>query len=568
MLSVVFSWLLIGAAAFIFGKAVVDFIYRKNLQCMGRPDVYIVTGIIFLTIYAQLFSVIYKVAGIACTILGLIGIILTTVYLVRHMRAGERPHLLPGAAQRKLPWWRIVLLVLCFVSALLWTTQDPGQYDTGLYHAQAIRWIEEYGVVPGLGNLHMRFAYNSAFLCLQALFSLEWLVGQSLHTMNGFLSLCALLYAFGTVRTPGREKWQTSDFLKCAMVIYVVNKRYSVASPGTDIWAMLLIVYICTKWCEYTEQGEKDTAPWCYVCLVGFYALTVKLSAAAIVILVLYPLILLIRKKDVRGIMVNGILAVIIVIPYLIRNVIISGYLVYPYAGIDLFRVDWKMDPAVLLEDSKYNLTMWARGFTDVASYSQTYEGTLFAWMPHWFLSQSMGYRILLVVGAVCVVTVMVNMVRSFVQKKYEYAAVLGVCVVSLVFWLMAAPLVRYGQVYVFVIIALALGGWERKSWIPGRDVLTLAGAAAMLITLLFFVSKIKEVGALEPAFWLRQQPYGAWPAVQVQVENVTIWEPEDDLIGYPAFPSTPQADQLSHLKLRGDGFKDGFRYTEEPWRE
>lgn len=89
-----------------------------------------------------------------------------------------------------------------------------------------------------------------------------------------------------------------------------------------------------------------------------------------------------------------------------------------------------------------------------------------------------------------------------------------------------------------------------------------------MLITLLFFVSKIKEVGALEPAFWLRQQPYGAWPAVQVQVENVTIWEPEDDLIGYPAFPSTPQADQLSHLKLRGDGFKDGFRYTEEPWRE
>lgn len=29
-------------------------------------------------------------------------------------------------------------------------------FDSGLYHAQAIRWIEEYGVVPGLANLHCR----------------------------------------------------------------------------------------------------------------------------------------------------------------------------------------------------------------------------------------------------------------------------------------------------------------------------------------------------------------------------------------------------------------------------
>ena len=41
--------------------------------------------------------------------------------------------------------------------------------DTGLYHAQAIRWIEEYGVVCGLGNLHSRFAYNSAAFALCAL---------------------------------------------------------------------------------------------------------------------------------------------------------------------------------------------------------------------------------------------------------------------------------------------------------------------------------------------------------------------------------------------------------------
>lgn len=560
MLSVLFSWLAMGAASFLFGKAVVDCIYRKDLQRMGRPDIYVMSGIIFLNIYAQLFSLLYKVAGIACTILGLAGIILTAVYVIRHLRLGSKIRMFPGMESMKMPLWRAALLLVCLVSALIWTTQDPGQYDTGLYHAQAIRWIEEYGIVPGLGNLHMRLAYNSAFMCLQALFSLEWLVGQSLHSLNGFFCLCALLYAFGTVRTPGREKWQTSDLLKCVMVIHVVDKRYSIASPGTDIWAMLLILYIFTKWCELLESGEKETAPWCYICLVGFYALTVKLSAAAIVILVCYPLYLLISRKDFRGIVHNGILALGIMLPYLIRNVIISGYLIYPYAGIDLFHVDWKMDPEVLYSDS-LDIKMWGRGLTRI----EEYNNDMFSWMPEWFLSQDLGYRILLLAGAACSLLLLYQVWKQMTGKRYGQAAILAAGVVCLIFWLMTAPLIRYGQVYVLIVIVLALGGWTGQT-APRRDIWAAAGSCIMLACLVFFGSKVTEVGKLAAeGYCLRQQPYGAWPATQVQVENVTIWKPDEDLIGYPAFPSTPSGKQLRHLQLRGEGFEDGFRYTEEP---
>lgn len=562
MVLVLFSWLVMGAASFIFGKAVVDGIWRKDQSCMGKPDIYMMAGLIFLNLYAQLFSVIYKVAGIACTILGLAGIIVTVVYGIRYLREGRQRKLFPGVGSGNMPFLRVVFLFLCLLSMVLWTTQDPGQYDTGLYHAQAIRWIEEYGVVPGLGNLHMRLAYNSAFMCLQALFSLEWLVGQSLHSLNGFFCLCALFYAFGTVRIPGRERWQTSDLLKCVTVLYVVRSRYSIASSGTDLWAMLLILYISTKWCELVECQEEKTAPWCYVCLVGFYALTVKLSAAAIVLLVCYPLYLLIRRKDFRGIFRNGILAFVIVLPYLVRNVIISGYLIYPYAGIDLFSVDWKMNPEVLNSDS-FDIKMWGRGCTRI----DEYNNTLFGWMPDWFLSQSMGYRILLLAGAVSALFVLYMVWKQMRQKRYGYSAILTAGVVCLVFWLMTAPLIRYGQVYVVIVIALALGGWEKKA-VPKRDILAAAGTFAMVAALLFFGSKVRELVGMESGYWLRQPPYGAWPAEQVQLDNVIIWEPVDgDLIGYPAFPATPQGRQLKHLQLRGEGFEDGFRYTEEAWR-
>src|SRR5581483_109340 len=38
-------------------------------------------------------------------------------------------------------------------------------WDTGLYHLQVLRWYREYAIVPGLGNLHARLAFdNSTFL--------------------------------------------------------------------------------------------------------------------------------------------------------------------------------------------------------------------------------------------------------------------------------------------------------------------------------------------------------------------------------------------------------------------
>ena len=83
MLMVLFSWLVIGAAAYIFGRTIVDRIYRRDLQTMGKPDVYIVTGIVFLNVYAEFFSLFYKVAGIACTLLGVVGIVIVFLYIIR-----------------------------------------------------------------------------------------------------------------------------------------------------------------------------------------------------------------------------------------------------------------------------------------------------------------------------------------------------------------------------------------------------------------------------------------------------------------------------------------------------
>ncbi len=558
MLEVLLSWLVIGAAAYIFGRAVMAVLYRGEPALSAASDEVMMAGMVFLNVYAQLFSLFYKVAGIACTVLGVTGIAIASVYCYKMIRC--RKEIIKVRPLLRQPY-RLAVAVLCILAVALWTAARPGHYDTGLYHAQAIRWIEEYGVVPGLGNLHMRLAYNSAFMCLQALFSLQWLLGDSLHTLNGFCCALCLWYAVMTVHVRGGDAWRTSDWFKCATLFYIVMTRWEISSPSTDIWAMLLVLYICTKWCEYAEGGVQGAAPWCRLCLLAFYALTLKLSAAVIVFLTVWPLYMLLRDRKGKEILKNAVLVMLIVCPFLIRNVIISGYLLYPYERLDLFSVDWKMNPAVAAEDSLY-IKVYGRGFNNLDDYR---NAPFLRWIPSWFGRQETKYQVLILLGALCAGIALVRLWRYGREKKAEMAVLAATVLLCLGFWMAAAPLLRYGAVWLLVVMAVACGGCGA----PGilRRGLGVVTVAALAVRGGLFGWDLRNLPEQMPDLFIRQTGYYTWAATAYPIrgqEELCVWIPnEGDLSGYYYFPSTPYSDLLNHLALRGDGYEDGFRYVE-----
>lgn len=112
---------------------------------------------------------------------------------------------------RKMELWKLCVCIIVIAYIGLWALKSPTFVDTYLYHAQAIRWIEEYGVVSGLGNLHNRFAYNSAFMPLQAFFTFSWIYNPSLYSLNGFLCAFFLIYAVITNRIFIKKEVGLSD---------------------------------------------------------------------------------------------------------------------------------------------------------------------------------------------------------------------------------------------------------------------------------------------------------------------------------------------------------------------
>ena len=150
------------------------------------------------------------------------------------------------------------MLVILFLFLLFayGTSRGIIHYDTGLYHAQSIRWLEEYGVVKGLGNLHCRLAYNSSSFALSALYSMSFLGGQSYHCCAGFLAFILAVICLRIIDSIRNGRLCTGDFARVMCIYYLVIIFDEMVSPASDYFMVLTAFYIVIRWLDLLEQQE------------------------------------------------------------------------------------------------------------------------------------------------------------------------------------------------------------------------------------------------------------------------------------------------------------------------
>ena len=614
------EWAYMAALSFLMGFACLA-PFRKKGGCQIHSAVtYMMAGLLVLNVYAEYFS-LFAGVGFWASLIAVFAAVIGGMLLRRDLadffkiskiqacqKKKERSD--EGIENSKSLWRKknkAVWLLYAGLTLLFAYGSSRGymHYDTGLYHAQAIRWIEEYGVVPGLANLHSRFGYNSASFALSAFFSETWLIGRPMHCVAGFFALlCACKCAAGLMAFWKRKKVRISDFLSIGGIFYLIAVFREMVSPASDYFAMLVLFWVIMTWVELWEQerdcpiGEKQTVPYALLSLYLVYAATVKLSTAVILLLVLYPAVLLLRQKKWLQIAGYIALGLLIAFPYLARNVLISGWLFYPFTFLDLFPVDWKIEKGYADCDSK-EIQVFARLLYDVNLYDTPFSG----WVGKWFASLKGLEKLWVAASAACTGLGAVTIVgaglrvwkagleerKNRVQKNeirkngklkkeiqenrpeadgilpWDWILYAAVLITGYFFWQFSAPLVRYGYVYVLALPAAVLGycyvqalGKSEK----GRRYGYYVFGAGFLLFLIF-----KAVGlaggmaasAGEP-YYVRQQGYGSFDAVTYDVDGVTVYVPADGgQIGYDKFPSSPR---IQNIELRGEGEHAGdIRY-------
>ncbi len=545
MLITLLSGGVLALASFTMGFAFLEKGFKREVYY--GLEIYLLFGLCIVTVYSQFFSLFYKVGKIAFLVMTIVCVI--TGLLLRKSIAAYLKEL-----SHAIKWYHLILIAGLGVLVLILTVQSPMHYDTDLYHAQMIRWIEEYGVVKGLGNLHNRLAYNSSFFCLQALFSLKFMLGISLHTVNGFVCFLILGYSILSLNIFKRRRLMVSDIIKLAVPFYFVftDARFFISSPGSDLLAQLLVIYLTAKWSEYMEQGQRDGIVYGVLALLAVWAVTVKLSAVMLVLLAIYPAVSLLGKRQWKKVVLFLAAGAVIALPFLVRNVVISGYLLYPYPSIDLFDVDWKM-PSYIAEEDSIEIRAWGRGMTQ----RDMYDAPASVWLPKWYDSLSLGFRILLWLNIPLLLWSIFDWIVMVRQKDLLRLNLMAVIFASLGAWFFLAPLPRYGAIYLWLLPAVVLGTMLKKYGHKIQEYIVVVGCLLYCgISLASFTYRFLP-GLPE----LKPFDYTARATSAVELEGITFYVATgSDQAGYHNFPAVPGMNYLERIELRTGRLEDGFR--------
>lgn len=465
MLVVLISWVYISAVCLLTGMLVRE-ICQRILHLSYLPTVMevLMTGIVALTVYAQYFSIVHKIGILAHLIMLLACATSVLLYkeqlrsLLQSVRQGLR---IQGDASYR--WNEIAVYLFVLLVAAFFVSRGDFHADTKLYHAQAIRQLEEYGMIRGQANLQMQFGYNSAYFLFAALFTMSPFMSpaHALHTTTGFLFAIMTLYSIYGLLQHRQNKSRKADMVRVAVLIYTLTNLYYANSPASDYAAMLMTLYVLLAWLE----ASSDDAPVGRYGMLSVFVMcviSIKLSGAALILFALYPAFLLLREKRIKQVGLFLLAGFLVFLPFLVRNVFVSGYLFYPQMSVDLFNVPWKVPAENVRVDLGFMLA-YARGLVQMnGAYTPELDAwPVTKWLPVWWRHQEYYEQRLIYALAVGTLLAAMTFLRKRVRKiKPEMPLLIWymTCYSSITLWFLSAPFIRYGLAFLLAVPLVAVG--------------------------------------------------------------------------------------------------------------
>ena len=297
--------------------------------------------------------------------------------------------------------------------------------------------------------------------------------------------------------------------------------------------------------------------------------MTLKLSAGLLVLLVLFPLVYLIKAKRIKDILIYLFLGIITAAVFVTRNIIISGWLLYPFAAIDLFHFDWKM-PVKYVNIDSATIKVWGRCLYDPKLIDMPFQ----EWLPIWWEAQERYAQMLILTNIIAVVLDLSILLHKILSKtKLCWNTILlNLCVLSCsIAWFFLAPFIRYGLGFLLATPMLAVGMWLKKNE-PGSFYKLFSGCVVFLMFFIltpywdhYFVDDVLFIKQnLTQPYYICQKDYETSPMTEYDMNGITVYSPtEGQITGYQYFPSSSYNSMINTTELRGNSLKDGFRSLE-----
>lgn len=560
---------------------------RRRVGAVAAVRVALWLGLAVATLTILLVHLVWPLRGGAALVVG--GAITVAALgawlLVRLRRA---PVTADGPAFVRA-WWVAVpvvaLALLAFVVAHL-AFGPVTNYDTGLYHLNAIQYAQDYPTIHGLANLHTRLGTNvSAFDVAAFLANTPWgddafrlVVGLFLLVVSVDVALRVVDGRTGAWRRPG------TYLLLVALAVAVPGAMaaadYRVTSPSPDTVALALTLAAGAYLLDALVTRE---AAWAGVSItVAALAASVRtqlwvmFGATVVVLLVAW---LLDRRRQTwsgsRSVVVTGgVLAGLMLVVMMVRDTLLSGWLLFPATYLPM-PVSWRV-PQEAATSTRDWILSWARD----ASASPDQTLTSWYWFGSWLRQSVTEWSVAATVGLLGLALLVWLAARGRRSTSTDSGwrvllLALAPAVLTVLVWFWTAPDPRFAWGAILLVgaipAALALTRLADDADASGPVPTLAGGLLALAVVPLAVGGLITITGAPGDSYGFRTYSFGPLPVVasvaSLPVPQTTsfaladghaVLNPVDTDQCWATFPAcTPYQDQT--LRFLGDTVADGF---------
>ncbi|NEQ08301.1 MAG: hypothetical protein F6K37_20820 [Moorea sp. SIO4E2] len=350
------------------------------------------------------------------------------------------------------------------------TSRQVTWLDTGLYHYGAIRWLSEYGAVPGIALLLQQLGFTSSWFALAAPFNPPIFDAQVSAITNGFAFLLAIVHFLIALAQLFTNKAQLSDWfiVICSLIVLPLLALSSLmsdilVSPSPDIpvifltviiaWAILIIAHHRSssvtrgKNSSFKNKFNNKFYDEFIPLILAAGAVTIKLTSLPLLFIsvIFYTVF---SRFCVQRLVIGGVITILLLSPMCAVNIITSGCPLFPssFFCLDL-PWSWTTEDAEAVAE---NTRGWGTWFGSPPPNSNPWLWLFWQWFSSSTLNQiATGIILISILLAIYILR------TSIIHRLWGLIWVLGLAISGTLFMMLYAPVIRFGLGYLILLPGL-----------------------------------------------------------------------------------------------------------------
>ncbi|HRP56397.1 hypothetical protein [Agriterribacter sp.] len=440
--------------------------------------------------------------------------------------------------------------------------------DTESYHIQMVQWVEVFGSVPGIANLHERYGFNSSWFSSVAVFHFPFTDANTFTALNGALSLWFCVYFLQLGFHHYKKENISLRFAALVTLLFSFASwpviRGNAATINYDYITMLVVLVLCieTYLCKDHRRDFGLLPEWL---IWPVYLFTVRITNYPFLLLGIFATIHLLKNKKWYPVSSFIIIVLSLMVPFIARNIIVSGYPFYPSSFMNYFNVDWKTPPEVLEHLLRF-IKYYNRVSNGILDIETTASLNGLSWIPFWFKYMSAYNHMIFLPGIAGIILYSIYIWRNS-KKGLSPSRILAISLILFfASWFCIAPDPRF--IYGLLITGIFFL-FNFTSRLLNARIINKMTHVVTIILMLCTASYIVYKQAKDNSFknWAIPAPLPHPPVKEEQIGDIIVRVPEKINGNWnPRCYGTPLPCLYSvypGLEARGKTIREGFRINQ-----